>query len=186
MGKMIHDHKRGVDCLCQLEIVDPERIGCIGHSLGGYNSFFLQAFEPRIKAAVSSCGLSPMGGTNSPYQFARNDWFVHFNPYFREFIRTGIIPCDMHEIMALCAPRPFFNYSARKDAVYSHSSNGNPDFENWWRTMDNALNQVDGVYHVLGESANFVRAETDGGHDFPAEIRKEAYAWLDKHLGLEK
>ncbi len=184
MGKMIHDHKRGVDYLRQLEIVDSKNIGCIGHSLGGYNSFFLQAFEPRIKAGVSSCGLSPMGGTNSPYQFARNDWFIHFNPGCREFIRTGIIPCDMHEIMALCAPRPFFNYSARKDAVYCHSSDGNPDFENWWKTVDSALNQVAGVYTIFGETAGFVRAETDGGHDFPAEIRKQAYAWLDKHLGM--
>lgn len=186
MGKMIDDHKKGMDYLCQLDIVDPERIGCIGHSLGGYNSFFLQAFEPRIKAAVSSCGLSPLGGTNSPYQFARDDWFVHFNPYCREFIRTGIIPCDLHEIMALCAPRPFFNYSARKDAVYAHSSDDKPDFESWWETVDSALNQVKGVYNILGASANFVRAETDGGHDFPADIRKQAYAWLNKHLGMEQ
>lgn len=184
MGKMIHDHRKGVDLLCQLKTVDPERIGCIGHSLGGYNSFFLQAFEPRIKAAISSCGLSPMGGTNSPYQFARDDWFVHFNPYFREFIRTGIIPCDMHEIMALCAPRPFFNYSARKDAVYCHSSDGKPDFEDWWQTVDNALNQVAGVYDMLGKTNNFVRTETNGGHDFPSAIRKQAYGWLDKQLGM--
>lgn len=186
MGKMINDHRKGLDYLCQLDIVDPERIGCIGHSLGGYNSFFLQAFDPRIKAAVSSCGLSPLGGTNSPYQFARNDWFVHFNPYCREFIRTGMIPCDMHEIMALCAPRPLFNYSARKDAVYVHASGGNPDFESWWNTVDSVLNQVGRVYDILGASASFVRAETDGGHDFPAEIRKQAYAWLNKHLGMEQ
>lgn len=186
MGKMIHDHKRGVDYLCQLDIVDVERIGCIGHSLGGYNAFFLQVFEPRIKAAVSSCGISPLGGTNSPYQFARSDWFVHFNPYCREFIRTGIIPCDMHEIMALCAPRPFFNYSARKDAVYSHTSNDTPDFESWWETVDSVLNQVGEVYDILGASANFVRTETNGGHDFPADIRKQAFAWLNKHLRMEQ
>ncbi len=186
MGKMIADHKKGLDYLCQSDIVDPERIGCIGHSLGGYNSFFLQAFDPRIKAAVSSCGLSPMGGTNSPYQFARNDWFVHFNPYCREFIRSGMVPCDMHEIMALCAPRPFFNYSARKDAVYTHASNGKPDFESWWETVDSVLHQVGGVYDLLGASAHFVRTETDGGHDFPADVRKQAYAWLGKQLGMEQ
>jgi dienelactone hydrolase len=183
MGKMIHDHQKGVDYLCSLDIVDSQRIGCIGHSLGGYNSFFLQAFEPRIKAAVSSCGLSPMGGSNSPYQFARNDWFVHFNPFCREFIRTGIVPCDMHEIMALCAPRPFFNYSARKDAVYCHSSKEERDYENWWKTVDNALNQVSKVYELTGKRGNFVRIETDGGHNFPREVRDQAYRWLDKHLG---
>ena len=67
MGKMIYDHKKGLDYLCSLGIVDPQRLGCIGHSLGGYNSFFLQAFDSRIRAGVSSCGLSPMGRSNSPY-----------------------------------------------------------------------------------------------------------------------
>ena len=95
MGKNIFDHQRGLDYLCSLDFVDSERLGCIGHSLGGYNSFFLQAFDPRIKAAVSSCGFSPMGQTNSPYQFARDYWYIHFNPVGRDFIRAGMIPCDM-------------------------------------------------------------------------------------------
>ena len=151
MGKMIHDHKKGLDYLCSLKIVDPRRLGCIGHSLGGYNSFFLQAFDSRIKAAVSSCGYSPMGQTNSPYQFARNDWFVHFNPICRDYIRAGLVPCDMHEVMALCAPRPFFNYSAREDAVYYKPAvKGDKDFTKWWKPTDKALSQVVRVYEILG------------------------------------
>ena len=181
MGKIVCDHQKGLDYLCSLDVVDPERLGCIGHSMGGYNSYFLQAFDPRIKAAVSSCGFSPMGGTNNPYIFARNDWFVHFNPECREYIRAGMIPCDMHEVMALSAPRPFFNYSAKQDKIYSHSS----DSTEWWKTADKALNQVSGVYEVLGAAGNFVRAETDGGHDFPPDVRKEAYRWLDKWLAME-
>src|SRR5690625_2798895 len=97
MGKMVSDHKTGVDYLCSLDFVDSDRIGCVGYSVGGYHAFFLQAFDTRIKAAVCSCGLSPMGGTNSPFQFARNEWFVHFNPISRDFIRSGMVPCDMHE-----------------------------------------------------------------------------------------
>lgn len=185
MDKMIHDHKKGLDYLCNLDIVDPQRLGCIGHSLGGYNSFFLQAFDPRIKAAVSSCGLSPMGRSNSPYQFARSDWFVHFNPICRDYIRAGIIPCDIHEIMALCAPRPLFNYSAKKDAVYCPSSvQMDNDFDKWWHTVDEALNQISQVYELLGVAENFVRAEGDGGHDFPPDVREKAYNWLDKQLGM--
>jgi dienelactone hydrolase len=185
MGKMIHDHKKGLDYLCSLEIVDPERIGCIGHSLGGYNSFFLQAFDSRIKAAVSSCGFSPMGSVNTPYQFARDDWFIHFNPACRDYIRAGMIPCDMHEIMALCAPRPFFNYSAKNDTIYYPASvRVDGDYTEWWNTVDNALEQVTQIYKILGSSDNFTRKETDGGHDFPEDIRKKAFSWLDKRLGL--
>jgi dienelactone hydrolase len=185
MGKMIHDHKKGLDYLCSLDVVDPNRLGCIGHSLGGYNSFFLQAFDSRIKAAVSSCGFSPMGRSNNPYQFARDDWFVHFNPTCREYIRTGMIPCDMHEVMALCAPRPLFNYSAKKDEVYFPTSvHQEDDYRNWWQTIDMALNQVSNLYGILGVPENFIRVEKDGGHDFPPDVREEAYRWMDKQLGM--
>ena len=183
MDKMIYDHKKGVDFLCSLDIVNPDRLGCIGHSLGGYNSYFLQAFDLRIKAAVSSCGFSPMGGSNNPYQFARNDWFVHFNPICRDYIRTGMIPCDMHEIMALCAPRPLFNYSAKNDEIYYPSSTrNNGDFGKWNQTVDMALNQVSKVYEILGVPDRFICVQDDGGHDFPLEVRKDAYRWLDKWL----
>lgn len=181
MDKMIHDHRRGLDYLCTLDFVDPHRLGCIGHSLGGYNAFFLQAFDSRIKVGVSSCGLSPMGGTSSPYQFARNDWFIHFNPRCRDYIQAGMVPCDMHEVMALCAPRPFFNYSARQDQIYN-SALKKDGFAGWWQTVDNALKQVSEVYDVLGKRDHFVRVETDGAHNFPAEVREKAYRWLDKWL----
>lgn len=185
MGKNIFDHQRGLDYLCSLDFVDSDRLGCIGHSLGGYNSFFLQAFDPRIKAAVSSCGFAPMGQTNSPYQIARDFWYVHFNPVCRDFIRTGIIPCDMHEIMALCAPRPFFNYSAKQDAVYNlYSPQEGNGFIQWWQTVDEALNQVSRVYQIMGAENNFVRVAKDGGHDFPPDVREAAYKWLDENLGM--
>lgn len=187
MDKMISDHKKGLDYLCSLKIVAPGRLGCIGHSLGGYNSFFLQAFDPRIKAAVSSCGFTPLGLTMSPYQFARGDWFVHFNPICRDYIRTGLIPCDMHEIMALAAPRPLFNYSAKKDTIYCPQLNPSENgFVSWWQAVDDALNQVSKVYEISGAADNFVRVEGDGGHNFPPDVREKAYAWLDKWLGMIK
>jgi dienelactone hydrolase len=186
MDKMVFDHKMGLDYLCSLNFVDPERLGCIGHSLGGYNSFFLQAFDSRIKAAVVSCGLSPMGRTNSPYIFARSDWFNHFNPICRNYIRAGMIPCDIHEFMALCAPRPLFNYSAKDDAIYCHpSGQKGVNFSEWWKIVNEALNQVSKVYEISGVADRFVRVEGVGGHDFPPDVREKAYRWLDKWLGIK-
>ena len=54
--KGIFDHIRCVDLLQSLEQVDPERIGVIGHSLGGHNSMFVAAFDTRLEVIVSSCG----------------------------------------------------------------------------------------------------------------------------------
>lgn len=184
MGKNVHDHQKAVDYLSGLDIVDPDKIGSIGHSLGGYNAIFLQVFDPRIRAAVSSCGLSPMGGTQSPYQFARNDWYVHFNPCCREYIRAGMIPCDMHEFMSLSAPRHLFNYSARQDSIYCHLQHEPSDnYDSWWKTVEEALDQITSVYEVMGASDHFVRVEQDGDHDFPPKVREQAYEWLDEVLG---
>ena len=56
--KAIWNNLRAVDVLCGLEEVDADRIGVIGHSLGGHNAIFTALFEPRIQAVVSSCGFN--------------------------------------------------------------------------------------------------------------------------------
>ncbi|MFH1303683.1 MAG: dienelactone hydrolase family protein, partial [Planctomycetota bacterium] len=51
--KAIYDNMRSIDLLQSLDYVKGDRIGCIGHSLGGHNTMFTAAFDPRIKALVS-------------------------------------------------------------------------------------------------------------------------------------
>lgn len=170
MGKMLYDHRRAVDYLSTLPQVDRARLGVIGHSLGGYNAFYLQAFDQRIKVAVSSCGFTPLGGTTSPFQFARDQWFVHF-PELRDYLRAGIVPFDLHEVMALCAPRPLFNYSAREDHIFPS-----------WPAVDAALTQVEELYEVLDAKQDFLRVDGEGDHDFPPDVREQAYRFLDRHL----
>ena len=57
--KGIVNHRRAVDLLVSLPEVDPERIGVIGHSLGGHNSLFVAAFDERIKAVVYKANNPP-------------------------------------------------------------------------------------------------------------------------------
>ena len=56
--KAIHDNARAVDLLQSLDEVDPGRIGCLGHSLGGHNTLFTSVFDERIKVLVSNCGFT--------------------------------------------------------------------------------------------------------------------------------
>src|SRR5437870_9253505 len=56
--KAIWNNMRAIDLLQSLPEVDAERIGCIGHSLGGHNTMFTAAFDTRIKALVSNCGFT--------------------------------------------------------------------------------------------------------------------------------
>lgn len=171
MGKMLADHRRGIDYLVSLPVVDGARIGVIGHSLGGYNAFFLAAFEPRVRAAVSSCGFNPMGLASKPFAWARTSWFVHF-PRLAPYLRAGILPFDFHEVLALVAPRPLFNYSAARDSIF-------PDAD----AIRGAAAQVGEVYRLMGAEDRFVFRITDGPHEFPPAVREEAYGWLARQLG---
>ncbi|MBW7997001.1 MAG: dipeptidyl aminopeptidase [Candidatus Glassbacteria bacterium] len=174
MGKMLSDHIRSVDFLGTVPEADTSRLGVIGHSLGGYNAFFHQAFDPRVDAAVSSCGFVSLATSAKPFRFARDTWFVHFNDRLRDHLRSGVVPCDLHEVAALCAPRALFNYSARQDHIF-------PDF---WAVAE-PLKQVARLYEILGAADRFETVYTDGDHDFPPEIRERAYQWLDRWLGRD-
>ena len=46
------------DFLASLPKVDPERIGCVGLSMGAYRSWMLAALSPRIKAGVAVCWMT--------------------------------------------------------------------------------------------------------------------------------
>ena len=170
MGKMRADHRRGLDYLQTLDFVDPKRIGAIGHSLGGYNAFFLAAFDARVQAVVSSCGFTPLGKASKPFAWSRPDWFVHF-PRLAPYLRAGIAPFDFPEVLALIAPRPLFNYSASRDAIF-------PDVD----AITEAAEQVRQVYRLLGAGDRFLFLMGDGPHGFPEPVRNQAYTWLEKQL----
>src|SRR5690606_28215567 len=71
IGKMLHDHQQGLDALELLSFVDSSRIGAIGHSLGAYNAFILAGWDRRVKAVVSSCGLSPFADDPDPNRWGQ-------------------------------------------------------------------------------------------------------------------
>ena len=56
--KAIYDNTRTIDLLQSLPEVDPDRIGCIGHSLGGHNGLFTALFDDRLKVVVTCCGFT--------------------------------------------------------------------------------------------------------------------------------
>jgi carboxymethylenebutenolidase len=51
----------GIEFAVTSGIVDPERIGLVGYSLGAYLAFFQSTRDPRVKAIVSCSGSLPVG-----------------------------------------------------------------------------------------------------------------------------
>lgn len=169
--KGIFNHRRCVDLLQSLPQVDPERIGVIGHSLGGHNSMYVAAFDERIKAIVSSCGWDPFhhyyGGKLAGWTSDR------YMPRIRDVygLDPDKVPFDFYEVVAALAPRPFLSVSPVEDANFDVKG------------VEKAIARAREVYKLLGAEDALQLRTPKCEHDFPTESRLEAYAFLDRALG---
>jgi dienelactone hydrolase len=58
----VKDYRRALDYVAERGDVDAERIGLVGYSMGGMDSFYLLSVEPRIKVAVACVPPWTSGG----------------------------------------------------------------------------------------------------------------------------
>ena len=177
MGKAVWDGSRALDILQTIDGVDKNKIGCIGHSLGGYGTIWVSAFDERIQAAVSSCGLTTWQDNPKRYEWSREQWYVHL-PQLRAIFdeqekEGGLLPVEMHEFASLIAPRPFLNISGMTDETYGNNE-----------TMPDVGLQLNALWDVLGESEKFAQLLMGAPHDVPHYSRLLALGWLEKWLGV--
>lgn len=169
--KAVYDNIRAIDLLQSLPEVDGERIGCVGHSLGGHNTMFTAIFEPRIKAMVSSCGFTRfhkyyggrLKGWTSTRYMPLIDKRYHNSP--------NEVPFDFTEIVAAFAPRPFFTNSPLHDDNFEVSG------------VRDVIDVATPIYELYGKVENLQAIYPDAAHSFPPDARDLAYDFFDKHLG---
>lgn len=168
--KGIWNHRRCVDLLVAREEVDPDRIGVIGHSLGGHNAIFLGLFDPRVRAIVSSCGWTPF---HDYYEGNLAGWASdRYLPALREVydLDPDRVPFDFPELIAALAPRPFFSNSPIRDANFDY------------RGVEKAVPPIRRIYELHGAPERLRVVYPDADHDFPGAVREEAYRFLETWL----
>ncbi len=169
--KGIYNHLRGVDLLASLPDVDERRIGAIGHSLGGHNSLFVALFDSRVRAVVTSCGF------NAFAKYKNGDLTGWSSSKYMPRIATQHdkdpvrMPFDFTEILGALAPRPVFISAPTGDANFEVSG------------VRDCLRAARPVYErIYGAGDRLVAIHPDCGHDFPPDIRKQAYSFLEEWL----
>ena len=168
--KGIFNHMRCVDLLCARDDVDPERIGVIGHSLGGHNAMFVGVFDRRLKVIVSSCGWTPF---HDYYKGKIAGWTSdRYMPRLRDVYKLDAdrVPFDFYEVAAALAPRAFFSSSPVGDSNFEVAG------------VRKAEPKIRAVYKMLDGGDHIVVRYPDCGHDFPVPTRRRAYAFVDKVL----
>ncbi len=169
-AKGIWNHMRAVDLLQSLPEVDAERIGCIGHSLGGHNTLFLAALDPRIKAAVSSCGFDTFP---TYYDGDLRGWAQYrYMPRIESVygMDAAKMPFDFDGILACIAPRGVFVSAPTRDANFSLAG------------TQGAIARAREVFTLYGAVDRLVAVHPDAEHSFPKEAREAAYAAMDGWL----
>jgi predicted dienelactone hydrolase len=168
--KAIYDNIRAIDVLQSLPEVDPDRIGCIGHSLGGHNSLFTAVFDTRVKAVVTSCGFT------SFRKYKGGDLHGWSGPRYMPLVATKYhyspeeMPFDFPEILAAIAPRAVFIVAPLHDDNFDIAG------------VHECLAAAGPIFKLLGHPENLEAVHPDGAHDFPDAERKQAYEFLDNVL----
>lgn len=152
--KTLHDLSVAVDVLCELEYVDKNRIGVIGHSLGGQEAILMEWFDKRIKVAASSCGLSMM-------QDIIDNMVMHS---FYLYIPNMLKYCDFDEIISeITIDRKLIMSSGLKDERHC------------------PLSGIDKI-EKMNKNANFKSIRFDGDHQFGNNEKRIIYDYIDNVL----
>jgi dienelactone hydrolase len=167
--KAIWDNIRGLDLLAALPFVKADAFGAIGHSLGGHNSVFTAVFDERIKVVVSSCGLDSFldyyGGNIKGWTQPR------YLPRLADYMeRVAEVPFDFQELIGALAPRHVFLSAPLGDTNFN------------WQSVDRIARAAAPIYKLHDACDHLRVVHPDCAHDFPPEIREEAYRWLDAVL----
>ncbi len=156
MGRMVLDAVRAADFVASLPNVDSERIGGIGHSLGGKQVFYAAAFDERYRAVVSS-----EGGLGLTFSNWEADW------YLGPQIKQPRWKRENHEVLSLVAPRAFL-------LLAGDSADGD--------RSGAFLEAVSPVYQLFAAKGNLEWFDHHQGHRYGPDARQKAEAFLDVHL----
>lgn len=160
--KAIWDNVRGLDLLTGYAGCDPENFGAIGHSLGGHNSLYTAAFDPRIKVVVTSCGFDSfrdyMNGDIKGWTSQR------YMPKLLEYAPDKY-PFDFDTVLQAIAPR----------RVFVNAPKGDTNFK--WESVDRIVEKARQTSKIQIEVEH-----PDIGHTFPKEMREQSYRVIEEVL----
>jgi cephalosporin-C deacetylase-like acetyl esterase len=176
---------RAIDYLYTLNHVDRSRIAITGHSRNGKQSLLAAAFDPRIKAVITSSGGTggefPYRYTDerSPnesieYLYSRRTHWAH--PRIRFYVgREHKLPIDQTSLMALIAPNALLLSSSVREA-----GGGDP-----W-AIEQGYQSLSSVYKFLDVPEKLGIRLRDGQHAVEARDLESYLDWLDIQFGRKQ
>jgi len=171
--KAIYDNIRAIDFLTSLPEVDPERIGVIGHSLGGHNAIFTAVFDDRLKAIVTSCAFTRF---HNYYEGDLTGWTSsRYMPRIATLYNSDPdkVPFDFPELIAALAPRAMLAVAPLEDHNFDVAG------------VKDTMSAAASIYALHGAEERLMALYPDTGHEFPLPFRNKSYQFLVKFLSQD-
>ncbi len=159
-GKMVWDVTRAIDYLISRPEVDGARIGMVGHSLGGCETWWSMALEPRLKAGAASCGTTTYAAVLAAERYHNYGFYVP------DILKWG----DLPEVVSLIAPRPLLVLAGAEDRGFPVAG------------AKQVVARAGMLYRRLGAAEALELFVSPKGHEFTDEMRHRAYLWFDRWL----
>jgi hypothetical protein len=155
------DDIRTVDYLTSRPEVDPERIGCLGISMGGWRTDFLAGLDDRIRCAVSVGWMSTLRHMIRAH--VKTHSYIHFLPGLAHYL-------DLPDVIGCRTPRPLMVQQCSRDGLYPLEG------------MKASVQKLAAIYEKAGAGSKFEGKFYDHPHVFSLQMQDEAFEWLDRWL----
>ena len=161
LGILSHDDRTSVSYLVSRPEVDPQRVGCLGLSMGGHRTDYLVATDPRIKAAVSV------------------GWMTNWNDLLANQVRmhswAQIVPglassFELSDVVSIGMPAALLILECGRDELFNPTG------------MQRACEKIEAIYAKAGLGDRYQFRFYDVPHQFNAVMQQYAFTWLDQWL----
>lgn len=164
-GIIIYDDIRSAQFLQGLPEVDPNRIGCIGLSLGAHRTWNLCAATDIVKVGAAICW---MGDTLSLMAEGSNQTrgqsaFTMILPGLRNAL-------DYPDVASIACPKPMLFFNGYQDTLFPVDG------------VERAYKRMQNVWESAGASDRLVTKLWDVPHEFSGPMQEETFSWLDTWL----
>jgi dienelactone hydrolase len=155
------DDIRTVDYLAGRPEVDPEKIGCLGISMGGDRTDYLAGLDDRIQCAVSVSWMSTLRPMIK--QHVNTHSYIHFLPGLTHFL-------DLPDLIGCMVPKPLMVQQCSQDGLYPLEG------------MQQSVKRIAAIYEKAGAGSKFQGRFYNHPHLFSREMQEEAFDWMDRWL----
>ncbi|MCP2043372.1 dienelactone hydrolase family protein [Pontibacter sp. HSC-36F09] len=160
LGMIVQSDRVAIDYLLSRPEVDPERIGCIGLSLGGLRSTYLFGLDARVKTGIVAAFSTTFE------HMLRN----HTHHTWMMYVPRQNLYLDLPDVASLNAPRPLLVMNCKQDKLFNPVG------------MEAAETKLAGIYSKMKATDKFKCNYYDVPHSMTIAMQEDAFEWLEKWL----